>query len=123
MGDLFGDPERIHIQGNSTLENICNHLLDLIEYNPDLKDGKTMKEVYNKNIIAVWKDNGLANIIPSEYLDKLADWMQTDKFVPADNITRAIRYLSEHDKIRLPKEAILDAERKRKLISQSLNKR
>lgn len=120
MSDLFGEPERVHIQGNGTLEKVCNHLLDLMNYNPDLQKGSTMKEVYTKNIIAVWKDNGLANVIPQEYIEKLADWMQSDKFVPADNITRGIRYLSEHDHIRLQKEAIVDGERQRARISHSL---
>ncbi len=123
MGDLFGDPERIHIQGNATLEKVCNHLLDLRRNNPDLDNGKTMKEIYSKNIIAVWKDNGLGGIIPQEYIDKLAEWMQSDKFVPADNITRGIRYLAENDKVRLSREAVLDGERMRQRITSSLNKR
>lgn len=123
MGDLFGDPERIHIQGNATLEKVCNHLLDLRRNNPDLDNGKTMKEIYSKNIIAVWKDNGLAGIIPQEYIDKLAEWMQSDNFVPADNITRGIRFLAESDRIRLSREAVLDGERMRQRITSSLNKR
>jgi hypothetical protein len=123
MPDLFGDPERIHIQGNATLEKVCNHLLDLRRNNKDLDNGTTMKEIYSKNIIAVWKDNGLSNIIPSEYIEKFAEWMQSDNFVPADNITRGVRYLAEHDKIRIQREAILDGERMRRLITSSLNKK
>ena len=59
MGDLFGEPERIHIAGNSTLEKVCNHILDLTNLQPELLDGKTMKAIYNQVIIAVWKDNGV----------------------------------------------------------------
>lgn len=121
MDDLFGEPERVHISGNVTLEKVCNHILDLVSHNPELINGKTMKQIYNQIIIEVWKDNGLNQVIPQEYIEKLADWMQTDRFIPPDNITRAVRYLSsEVDRIRLPKEAIVDAERKRQNISRSL---
>ncbi len=121
MTDLFGE-QRIQITGNPLLEGLCNHILQLVEKDPELLNGEQVGIINRKLTLALWKDEGLRNVLDSENMERFEGWFMNIKSCPGvEAIERAVRYLSSNDFIRLPKKAIEDAERHRQRISRSVS--
>ncbi len=119
--DLFGEAPRISIPNNEMLANLCNHILDLVGRDPSLLDGKTVGNIDRKLMLAIWENNGLLLIVKSGDIERFRGWAMNPKVcVDAEAISRARRYLSEKDFIRLPKTAIEQAERHRQRIARSV---
>ena len=122
MTDLFSQT-RIIIQGNPLLEGIANHILELVQRNPELLKGDKVGVIDRKLLLAIWFDEGLNQILNSEQWEAFKAWAMNPKTCPdPEAISRARRYLAERDYIRLPKQAIEDAERQRQRISRSVRR-
>lgn len=121
MPTLFGE-NHIKIEDNPLLEGIANHILDLVAHDQNLIKGKTVGEINNKLMRAIWEDEGVSQVLTKEQLDQFFTWYDKSKSrIGYDGISRALRYLV-HDLgvINLPAEAILDAERHRQRIQRSV---
>ena len=119
MQDLFGE-QRIDIKGNQKLENVANHILKLVNNDATLLDGESIKEINSKVIMAVWKEEGLMRILNSDQVEAFTQWMMSS--TNADTISRTVRYLAEHDNIRLPSKVVQKAEQQRSRISSSFRR-
>ena len=122
MQDLFGE-QRIKVEGNSVLETTANHILRLVTENPGLLTDKKIKYIDHNLRMAVWKDNGLSAVL-GDKLNDFEEWAKdNNRCIDPEVIRRARQYLVEHDYIRLPAEAVRDAERKRQFVSSSFGRR
>lgn len=118
--DLFGET-RITIKENPLLEGLANHILALVKARPELLDGHKVGEIDRKLMLAIWFDEGLNQILTPQLKDAFTEWALNEKSCPnPEAISRARRYLVERDYIRLPKQAIEDAERHRQRIARSV---
>ena len=118
--DLFGET-RVHIPDNPTLEREANHILELVAREPELLNGNKVGEIDRKLLLAVWKDNGVREIVQRADWNLFETWAMTAKLcVDPEIVSRARRWLAEHDHIRLPQQAVADAERQRQRIGRSL---
>lgn len=118
QNDLFGEP-RIQVKGNPVLEKAANHLLLLLQNRErELLNGETVGEIDRRLCAEYWLDEGLRNIIPEDKRQAFVDFML--KATEADVITRARRYLTEQDVIRLPAVAVQNAERHRARIASAM---
>ena len=121
MTDLF-DEQRIQIAGNPLLEGLCNHILQLVEKDPELLTGDQVGVINRKLTLALWKDEGLMGVLDSDNMERFEVWFRNIKSSPGvEAIERAVRYLSSNDYIRLPKKAIENAEMHRQRISRSIS--
>lgn len=120
QSDMFGEP-RIQIPGNPLLEGLCNHLLRLIERDPELLTGDKVGIIDRKLVLAVWMEEGLNQILTGEQMEAFMEWAMDPKKCPdPEAISRARRYIVERDIVRLPKKAIENAEMHRQRISRSV---
>ena len=118
--DLFGE-KRVSIGGNTPLERIANQILELVGRNPDLLNGDKVGEIDSKLTLAIWYDSGLGQFIPEDRREAFAQWFSNPKqCADYELISRARRWLLEHDHIRISATAIQDAERHRVRIAQSV---
>ncbi len=118
--NLFGEP-RIRIEGNPLLEGVCNHILELVQRNPELLNGKTVGEIDRQLTLAIWVDNGAKLIVQSGDWQKFSEWVMNQKVcIDAETVGRSRRFLAERDYIRLPQEAIKNAEGHRQRIARSV---
>ncbi len=121
--DLFGEPQRIHIEGNPLLEGLANHILALKERDETLLDGDSVGAIDRKLTLAIWVDEGLNQFIPEDKREAFAKWFSEPKHCPDEEaISRARRYLQERDQIRLPAKAIVAAEQHRQRIAKSVKR-
>ena len=119
--DLFGE-RRIQIAGNPKLEGICNHILDATARHPDLLNGDTVGDINRKVTHALWCDNGLLEVIASGNNDLFKQWyFDKKRCYLEEEVARGVRWLSEHDEIRLPKLAIEKAVLQQQRIARSLH--
>ncbi len=119
--DLWGTaiPEtNVQIEGNYLLENTANRIVALTKQFPNLLAGNTMQEIDRKLLLAIWHESGLKDYLGS--WDSFSEWVKSDKFVDQDTVTRARRFLLQHDKIRVSAMAVRDAEQKRQRTERSL---
>ena len=118
--NLFGE-QRIRIEGNPLLQDLCNHILDLVKRQPNLLDGNKVGDIDRKLTLAIWMEEGLWQFIPEDKRAVFELWFMNAKHCPDDeSISRARRYLAEKDYIRLPQQAVQDAERHRQRIARSV---
>ncbi len=119
--DLFGE-QRIRIDGNPKLEGIANHILNLYSRDKSLLDGDSVGEINRKVHLEVMLDNGLIPIILTGEVSKFQAWYLNKKTNPdtEEEVARALRYLSDKDYVRLPKEALITAEGHRQRIARSM---
>ncbi len=118
--DLFGET-RVHIPDNPTLERECNHILELVARQPELLNGTKMGEIDRKLLLAVWRDNGVREIIQRADWLLFEAWAMNPKLcVDPEIVGRARRWLAEKDYIRLPQAAVQNAEQQRQRIGRSL---
>ena len=118
--DLFGE-KRVSIGGNTPLEQMANQILELVDRIPDLLNGDKVGEIDSKLTLAIWYDSGLGKFIPEDRREAFAEWFSNPKnCANYELISRARRWLLEHDHIRISALAIQDAERHRVRISQSV---
>ena len=68
MPTLFGE-NHIKIEDNPLLEGIANHILDLVAHDQNLIKGKTVGEINNKLMRAIWEDEGVSQVLTKEQLD------------------------------------------------------
>jgi len=121
MNDMFGDEKRITISENPLLAGIANHILQLVKESPELTDGASVGEIDRKLTLAIWFSEGLNRILTNEQREDFTTWAMNPKTCPDPGaVSRARRYLVEHDYIRLPKQAIEAAERHRQRIARSV---
>ena len=120
MTNLFGE-QRIQIAGNPLLEGLCNHILQLVDKDPELLTGDQVGIIDRKLTLAMWMEEGLCRILTGDQMEAFMEWAMDPKKCPdPEAISRARRYLAERDMIRLPQKAIQDAERHRQRISTSV---
>ena len=117
--DLFSQPHII-ISGNPLLQNLSNHILELIQYNSDLLKGDKVGEINRKVTLAIYLDSGLRQAIGS--LESFSDWFLNSKLPTEEEIARALRYLVQHDFVRLSSKAIQNAELYRQRITRSMKR-
>lgn len=119
--NLFGE-QRIKIDGNPKLEGIANHILNLYSHDKTLLDGGTIGEINRKIHLAMMLDNGLAKVILTGDIEHFRTWYLNKKAntETEEEIARALRYLSERDYLRLPKEVLINAEQHRQRIARSV---
>ena len=118
--NLFGE-QRIKIDGNPLLEGIANHILDIVQRNPQVQDGDTMAHIDRHLALLLWYDEGLGRFIPEDKRDEFSEWFCSPKTCPDyEAITRARRYLQKQDLFRPSARAVLAAERHRQRISRSV---
>ena len=118
--DLFGEPN-ITIPNNEVLSKACNRLLLMGKNNPNITDGESVGEIDRKIFAEVLWEDGLQNLIPSE---KKSDFIKIMLKAPeSEVITRARRYLTEHDypNYRLSAKVIRKSEQMRNKIAGSLH--
>ena len=120
MPTLFGE-QHIKIDGNPLLEGIANHILDIVQRNPQVQDGDTMAHIDRHLALQIWYDEGLGRFIPEDKRQEFEDWFCSPKTCPDyEAITRARRYLQKQDLFRPSAKAVLDAERHRQRIQRSV---
>ena len=120
--DLFGN-KRIDIPDNPTLQHCCEHLLDLIDRDKELLNGDSISDIDRKLWLALSFDNGLTPILQSGDTAKFKEWVMNHKLcVDFEVVSRARRYLSEHDFIRLSHDVITKAEQQRQRIAPSFKR-
>lgn len=120
MTNLFNE-QVIKIPGNPLLEGIANHILKLVNENPEILEGDKVGEIDRKLTLAIWYDEGLGNFIPEDKRENFNTWFSDLKNCPDEEaISRARRYLAERDLIRLSQRAILEAERHKTRIARSV---
>jgi len=127
--DLFGR-KRISIPDNPTLEKVAEMILNLSEQYPEMLDGKTISEVDRDIRCIVWMENGLRAILisdpmttGSQRLAEFESWHSNPQTcTDAELLTRARRYLVEHDLIRLSKAALVEGEQHRARLSRAFHK-
>jgi hypothetical protein len=121
--DLFDEPH-VTLDKNPTLEKAVNHLLILLQRNPDLLSGESVKEINGKVVAEYWYDEGLINILVDtceNRKDKFTKFMQ--ECTGSDVIERALREIvNTLDLYRLPAKVVQKAERDRARISSSFKK-
>ncbi len=118
--NLFNEPQ-IHIDGNPLLEGVCNHILELVQRQPELLNGKTVGEIDRQLTLAIWADNGAKPIVQSGDWQKFSEWVMNPKAcIDAETTGRARRYLLEKDLIRLSQSVIQAAEQHRQRIARSV---
>ncbi len=122
--NLFGEPydePRVKIEDNPLLQTTCNHLLDLTKRFPNLLDGKTVGEIDRKIMLAIWMENGVTKIVRNGSVEDFIAWAKKPKLcISEELVSRARRYLLEHDMIRINASAIQEAERHRLRIAKSV---
>ncbi len=119
--DLFGESPRIRIAGNPLLEGIANHILDLVQRQPELLTGTTVGDINRKVTLAVYWDNGLAGVLGSK--EKFSEWFMNRKLAHTEEeIARALRWLVQNDHCRLPQKAIVTAQLHRERIARSVKR-
>ncbi len=117
--DLFGDTD-VKIPNNPTLESAAKHLLRLIKEDIKLIDGDRVGEVDRKLRMAVWMDQGLAQILHPEQVEAFKEWACDPKrCIDPELVRRARQHLVQHDYIRLSGAAMKDAEQQRARLAQS----
>ena len=118
--NLFGE-QRIKIDGNPLLQDLCNHILDLVKRKPELLNGNKVGNIDRQLTLSIWMEQGLWKFIPEDKRADFEAWFMNAKHCPDEEaISRARRYLAEKDYIRLPQSAIQDAERHRQRIARSV---
>jgi hypothetical protein len=121
--DLFDEPH-VTLDKNPTLEKAVNHLLILLQRNPDLLNGESVKEINGKVVAEFWLDEGLRTILidhTNDRIEAFKKFMQT--CTGSDVIERALRQIvNTMDLYRLPAKVIQKAERDRVRISRSFKK-
>jgi len=128
--DLFGK-KRISIPDNPTLEKVAEMILNLSEQYPEMLDGNKISEIDRNIQYVVWMENGLRAILQSDWattpqdrINEFEKWHKDSaKCINSDLLTRARRYLLEHDLIRVSSEAIRSGERERNRLSKSFSGR
>jgi len=118
MPTLFGE-RHIKIEGNPLLEGIANHILDLVQRNPELLNGKKIGDIDKNITLALWYDEGFGRFVPEDKRGEFEKWFM-EHCPDEEAISRARRYLAERDFIRLPQSAVQTAERHRQRISRSV---
>lgn len=117
--DLFGE-KRIAIAGNKYLEAIANHVLELIDRDSTLINGKSIGEIHKQVYLAVMFDYGLGDVLRTADKEIFRKWFLTTKCPSEEEVARAVRHLSSEDIIRLPKDALITAEQHRQHIARSM---
>ena len=118
----FWGEKTVHIDGNPLLQDIANHILRLVERDKTLLDADKIGIAVKKITLAIWKDDGLANFLTEEQLIKFEAWFMSKASVEVESVGRASRYLASQDLIRFSSKAVVEAERERQRISQSVKK-
>lgn len=118
--DFWGE-KRIHISGNPLLEGIANHILELVNRDPELLNGERVGDINRKVTLAIYFDNGLLPVLRSGSREQFTEWFMNKKLVHTEEeIARALRYLVEHDHCRLPAKAVRQSEVDRYRIARSV---
>jgi hypothetical protein len=122
LKDLFGRP-RVSIPDNPALELAAGLILEAVEQEPDLLAGRTVGEIDRALGAAIWLNRGLQEILGEERLDAFLEWHADPKrCLDGELIRRARQYLVEHDLLRLPAEAVRDAERQRARLTKAFKR-
>jgi hypothetical protein len=110
---------RIFIKDNKPLADACNALLYIIDgREQELLQGNTTGDIDSRLCVEYWYTQGLKEFIPPDKKEAFITFF--NKATQPEIITRARRYLSEHDYIRLPQKAIVNSEQHRSRISRSM---
>ena len=120
--DLFGETD-VKIPNNPTLESMARQLLRLIKEDINLIYGDRVGDVDRKLRLAVWMDQGLAQILKPEQLKEFEEWaLDPKRCIDPELVRRARQHLVQHDYMRLSGTAIKDAEQQRARLAQSFHK-
>jgi len=122
MPTLFGE-QRVKIAGNPLLEGIANHILDLVQRQPEIqgKEGDTTGDINHKLIFTIWRDEGLDQFIAPDKREAFLEWVCNSKRCSdPEAISRARRHLCKLGLFRMPQSAIVSAERHRQRIARSV---
>jgi len=119
QSDLFGNVRLVDLNDNPVLQRMAERLLDMCQRDPSLLSGDSVGEIDRKISASVWLDDGLSNLIPSDQRQRYFDIMA--KATEGEVITRARRWLTEKDLIRLPASVIRKSEQSRSRISQAMH--
>ncbi len=115
--NLFNEPS-VSIPDNPTLERAAIKLLKLVEGDPSLLSGVKVGEIDRKIRFAFWMENGLKDILAPDQVGAVEAFvMDPKRCIDPEVINRARRWLTEHDRIRLPSKAVQAAERDRARLS------
>jgi hypothetical protein len=118
---LFGE-RTVSIPDNPTLAVQCNHLLRLTDKDKSLLDGESMGMIDRKLMVAVYEDNGLKAAASLGY-EALEEFLMDSKRAPSpDTISRARRWLLEHDYLRVSQKALKDAFNQEKRLAVAFKK-
>ncbi len=118
--DLFGEPECIHVKGDSYLNKIARHIYDLWERDHSLSSGNSMGEINRKIHLAIMLDSGLSNILNGQNIkENFTKWYLSKEYPTEEETARAIRALVNDGLISIPKAVIVKSEQFRNRISQS----
>ena len=124
--NLFGE-DALMIQDNPTLQRVAMRILELSKHYPEMFDGQTIGEVDRNIRQIVWLESGLYSVLT---LDSFNDRLKAFEKWHADNtqcvdtelLSRARRYLVEHDYIRLSASAIRSGERHKQRLTRAFAK-
>lgn len=127
--DLFGR-KRISIPDNPTLEKVAEMILNLSEQYPEMLDGKTISEGDRSIRFIVWMENGLREILISDFqttaaqrIAEFESWHSNpERCTDAELLTRARRFLVSEGIIKLRSSAILEGERHKVRLSKAFHR-
>ncbi len=121
MQDLFGE-ERVVIPDNKPLEQAANLILHLVNYTPEILDGKSMGEIDRDMYFHALMGAGLNSLLTHDQVQSVRALMHSLKgYQDSDTLRRARRWLLQNDYIRVSKEAILDAEKQKARIAGAMH--